>query len=553
MQISKRNLTNPSKFTFISFLLILPFLFQACKKVDIPNIVDKNSQATVSTQAKDFFTISEKAPDALKAIVKEMQKQLKYNDVQDFLKWHGQPVWSKIVKFEADKNGAVTYAIPTQKSGEITGFFAATIGKLNNIQFEMHRKTAIALKKAEYSYADIEAEKRNAILQIFTGNIAVKQTQTNNLEGTFCWFEWILHTTFQKTGDKKTETSTANMEAPNGHWELHCVLIYGGGGGGTGGGGDPGGGGTGGGGTGGGCGGGGNTETFNYKWWNNEASLLSPCELIAVINRLSPILNLTPLQIHFLMERPDMAEEIDRYLTNNPQNVQIAKDHLEKLTLDVDYFNFVLGHAQTGDDQKMWWDDAAWLQINFKMGIDDDLEDLPPPTDLTNQEISFIIAHPIEAYMIRTNSYIAKSQAKSRYFVNGTADKSDAFRHTLWMALSAKDVGVVLAFEYGLAHESETPPQLNLDKEMDLLNNYVGVNVNTSGLTYSQIADNVETLVTVGMCRYLSPIWPPMHDLNGVVINPNGDPNFWGANGIPDDSTATHGITNLTIIIPTNQ
>ena len=47
-----------------------------------------------------FFTISEKSPNALKAIVKEMQKQFKENDVQDFLNWHGQPVWSEIIKFE---------------------------------------------------------------------------------------------------------------------------------------------------------------------------------------------------------------------------------------------------------------------------------------------------------------------------------------------------------------------------------------------------------------------------------------------------------------------
>jgi uncharacterized membrane protein YgcG len=363
MQISKLNLTSPSKFTFISFLLIFLFLFQACKKADIPNTFPEKSTIAVIQQPKDFFTISVNAPNALKVIVKEMQKQLKENDVKDFLNWHGQPIWSKIIKFEKDKWGSVSYAIPTLKNNEITGFFAATIDKSNNIQFEMHRKNAILLKKAEYTYADFNLGKSKNILNLFIDKTKYLE-QTNSLF-LHCWLEWVEQTTFQ-------ETSTSNMECQCGHWELICMETGGGGtgGGGTGGGGTGGGGGEtgGGGGTGGGCGGGGGTETFTSKWWSNEASLLSPCELIEVINRLSALLGLNALQIHYLMERPARTEEIDRYLTNNPQNIQITKDHLDQLTQDIDYNNFVENHAQTGDPLKIWWEDEVWLrQIEYQM------------------------------------------------------------------------------------------------------------------------------------------------------------------------------------------
>ena len=111
------------KSVFIPLLLILLFLFQACKKADILNSLDKNSQDAISKQAKDFFTLAVNAPVEEKAIVTEMQNQLKENDVQDFLNWHGQPVWSKIIKFEAFKNGTVTYAIPTQKNEKNNGIF----------------------------------------------------------------------------------------------------------------------------------------------------------------------------------------------------------------------------------------------------------------------------------------------------------------------------------------------------------------------------------------------------------------------------------------------
>ncbi len=320
MQNSKLNLANPGKLSFVSIFLIFLLLFTACKKADIPNNFEKKSLAPKSSQFLDFFTISENAPNAIRVIVKEMQKQLKENDVKDFLNWHGQPVWNKIIKFEKDKNGLTTYAIPTQKSGTITGFFAITFDK-DNIKFEMHRENAIKLKKAEYTYSNINLTVSKNILDIFSNNPKLQNTEeTNSLRN--CFWIWILNETFQK---ESTSNMTIGGGDPGGYWEWHCEVMGGGPGGGgdpggywewhcevmgggPGGGGDPGGGGGGGGGSGGvtgGCGGGGgNTETFTSKWWSNEASILSPCELTEVVNRLAYLLGLNTLQRFFYYNFP---------------------------------------------------------------------------------------------------------------------------------------------------------------------------------------------------------------------------------------------------------
>jgi hypothetical protein len=89
------------------------------------------------------------------------------------------------------------------------------------------------------------------------------------------------------------------------------------------------------------------------------------------------------------------------------------------------------------------------------------------------------------------------------------------------------------------AHESETPIQLALEKEMDLFNNQVGIDIskiNNRNATSLQIMDASLN----GSLKYLSPI-------------NISDPNFWGNNGINDPFTATHGIMSNTSLKPTNQ
>ncbi|MGJ0848480.1 DUF6973 domain-containing protein [Tissierella praeacuta] len=54
-------------------------------------------------------------------------------------------------------------------------------------------------------------------------------------------------------------------------------------------------------------------------------------------------------------------------------------------------------------------------------------------------------------------------------------DNSDAFRHALWMILSARDAGAAYAREFGVAHEDDYPGSA-LARKMDLFNNDVGIN-----------------------------------------------------------------------------
>jgi hypothetical protein len=222
---------------------------------------------------------------------------------------------------------------------------------MNNIKFEMHRKSAIDLKRNEYTYTDITLKKSNAILGIFKNTLS-KNTEEST-ESLICHWEWVPNETFQKASTSST------VRHPTHHWEWICLdpgPTGGGGGGSTGGG--EGGGGTGGGG----CGDDPHDQDFtHYKWWTKEVSLLSPCELNEAITRLTALLGLSSGEIFFLRQWPNFAEQLDIYLTIHPQNTQLANDHIDKLTQDFDYFNFSLAHWQLGDPLKVWWEDDLFL------------------------------------------------------------------------------------------------------------------------------------------------------------------------------------------------
>ena len=252
MSIRKLNYAKLNRLSFITLLLIFIFLFQACKKADISNtslsannnsVSTKDTPAIISEQPKDFFTLSVNAPNAEKAIVREMQSQFKENDIRNFLNQYGQPLWKKILKLWKNENGSVTYAIPTQKGGEISGFFAATIDSASEIKFEMHRKSAIALKKAEYSYANITLNKSKGILNYFSDksnvNPTTQSSETNNLWD--CSFYWVEQTSLQSSNfgtpqDTTTQNTTGTGGGNGGYWVIVCIYYEGPGGGGTGGG-----------------------------------------------------------------------------------------------------------------------------------------------------------------------------------------------------------------------------------------------------------------------------------------------------------------------------
>lgn len=153
-------------------------------------------------------------------------------------------------------------------------------------------------------------------------------------------------------------------------------------------------------------------------------------------------------------------------------------------------------------------------------------------------------AHPFEALALWSSKTTAEHQTVLKMGVNGLNDKSDAFRHAFFQSLNTVRIGSSLTQQFADAHETENPPQLQKEKEMDLFNNSVGIahgkTLSPVFWTVSAIADAIYIKVTNGELMYLKP------------INFN-DPDFWGTGGVGYPNTATHGITASTTLTPTNQ
>ncbi|MER3374110.1 MAG: hypothetical protein RIM83_05685 [Allomuricauda sp.] len=125
-----------------------------------------------------------------------------------------------------------------------------------------------------------------------------------------------------------------------------------------------------------------------------------------------------------------------------------------------------------------------------------------------------------------------ENETIARFGHNGLNDKSDAFRHAFFNVINAKKVGQYTARLFSDAHESEVPQHLAKEKQMDLFNNNVGHHSisGNSMKSENELANIIYQKLLNGDLRYLSP------------ININ-DPNF----------PYTHGISNLTKLIPTDQ
>lgn len=173
-----------------------------------------------------------------------------------------------------------------------------------------------------------------------------------------------------------------------------------------------------------------------------------------------------------------------------------------------------------------WWLDDDFVEDNFNFGFDvgGGLD------NLTAEEKVLVAFFPAQALIIRGNKEPAETETINRFGNNGRNDKSDAFRHAFFNAMNSNDAGDFVARKFSNAHESETPPNLILEKQMDLYNNNIGHNIgsNASALISDQELSNLvyQSLIW-GSLRYLSPL--------GVMIPPN------------------FGITSSTQLIPTNQ
>ena len=183
-------------------------------------------------------------------------------------------------------------------------------------------------------------------------------------------------------------------------------------------------------------------------------------------------------------------------------------------------------------------DELAWAETIDFAGI------FPPDhyeqfKKLTLQEKFLALTYPVSAFAIRINQDIALAEEKSIFGFNSRNGVGDAFRHAFWLAINTRDVGTTRASEFGTAHESETHPDLLLEKEMDLFNNSVGLEYSFANpnSTNSQLSTGLQNKLLNGDLRFLDPI-----DYNDPCFNPLVCPNF---------PKGTGGILPNTQLIPT--
>ena len=270
-------------------------------------------------------------------------------------------------------------------------------------------------------------------------------------------------------------------------------------------------------------------------------------------------LNLDFSTSFWLEHHKELSDNIWNWLSNVTSTLsvdkiqEIAKQHIQQLIKDPEYLEFV--NIYNFNNDGMWWDNNVWLDNPNNFNFDIDHHQGQEYDHLTVAEKALIVEFPIQAYIEKEN--VTTAVDKSQEIMGdgdyqGLNDKKDAFRHSFFNAINTRDVPpsifppllpstIVRAF--GIAHESETPPQLILEKQMDLHNNDIGIDYCWDcipGATpNSTIAYDLHTFLTNGAMYYLKPI-----DLLGL--------NYWGANGENDPKTAIHGITSSTSLTPTN-
>ncbi len=257
----------------IGFLIcLLIVIFSGCKKN-----FDTEVDNLITQQSTQFFQLPADAPPEAQVIVTAMQRQLNTENIRDFLSWHGQPEWNRVVKLYPATGGPATYLIPTMKTGSVTAFVGATVVSGSKVLFELHRKSSLLSGASEFSYAGITPVKSSFFLNYFDGKPAVATAKNltggSNLVPMYCWWDYEIIACTEFAG---TDSSSSNFAAPQPcyGWVEHCEPIDdgdspGGGGSGGGGGGEPGGGG---GGNGGGNGG------EQCPLWYSLLPPVDPCE-----------------------------------------------------------------------------------------------------------------------------------------------------------------------------------------------------------------------------------------------------------------------------------
>ena len=97
--------------------------------------------------------------------------------------------------------------------------------------------------------------------------------------------------------------------------------------------------------------------------------------------------------------------------------------------------------------------------------------------------------------------------------------KADAFRHAFFNAINSRDTRDFVARAFSVAHESEVPDHLDLERQMDLFNNNVGHLIGQPLWFESNayVSEIVMNRLNNGELLYLSPleaVVPPNFGIN---------------------------------------
>jgi hypothetical protein len=296
----------------------------------------------------------------------------------------------------------------------------------------------------------------------------------------------------------------------------------------------------------------------NSPLGGNDGSYIPPyaSTFAEKLNYLLDHLDMTPESSDFLTTNEATVNEMYNFLYNgaSDERIGIASDHIQRMAVDAGYLSFVAGYrTSTGNLITPWWQNQSWLSnaANFHL-------DVTPVhgryNELTAAEKVLVNAYPLQAYVISRNVGAAYNTALSTGLPGEVNGKQDAFRHAFFQALNTRDVppriyGYAAASTpqivsmFAIAHESEVPPVLRLEKEMDIFNNNAGIVYcwNCWGTSNATIRNGIMSKLNNGDLKYINP-------LNFVLSKAYDDNN----DGIHDCPTCLNGIVPSSVLIPTN-
>lgn len=130
---------------------------------------------------------------------------------------------------------------------------------------------------------------------------------------------------------------------------------------------------------------------------------------------------------------------------------------------------------------------------------------------LTAKERELIVMHPTESLKVFQKKQKAEDATFKRFGRDTNDDESDAFRHFVWAALVAKEIGPELAKDFLDAHEMNGKDAPG--KAMDLANNRAGLLVSEQLRKEGRLTDT----------EIESECIKAMKDHTLIILKPKGD------------------------------